>query len=159
MLKRYFMFVTGASRHCTGLPGGVRPGTGGEPPGALPPTLPPPGPPPLRHRLLRDEPDHHRPPVRPDLALLGRGHCAGLPLALRPRHVQDRELGHHHEHVRKRFLPHGDERDPVPLPGYVPEDEQPQDRHGPRQVGQFGHLGGLSGGHAAPRFLLHHRSG
>lgn len=55
----YNLCLTGASPHCHGLPGGVRPGAGGEPLGSLSSPLPPPGPPPLRHRLLRDESDHH----------------------------------------------------------------------------------------------------
>lgn len=135
------------------------PGACGKPPGALPAPLPPPWPATLLHRLLRDEPGADGPPVRPHLAFLGRGHSAGLPLAFRPGHVQDRELRHHPEHVRQRVLPHHHERDPLPLPGLLSEDGQPEDGYCSGQMGQFNHLDGVTGGHTASCFLLHHSSG
>lgn len=153
------LLQTGASSDCPGLPGGVCPGAGRKHPGTLSTALPWPSSPPLFHRLLRDEPGSHRPPVCPHPAVLGLGHVAGLPLAIWPSHVQDRELGHHAQHVRQRLLPHCHERDPLPLAGDLAEDGASHGCRGSCQVGQFGHLDGVTGGDAAPCSILHHSSG
>ncbi|KAK1805948.1 hypothetical protein P4O66_012990 [Electrophorus voltai] len=79
-----------------------------------------------KHQLLRHGPCSHRPAVRSHAALLGRGYGAGLPLPAWQSHAQNRQLRHHHEHVRQRLLPAGHERGSVLFRHLVAEDAQPE---------------------------------
>ncbi len=90
--------------------GGVRGGSGGQPAGLLPHESPA-GEEEIHDQLLHHESGGHGLPVRPHAALLGRGHGAGLHLAVWTRHVQGGGHGDRDERVRERLLPHRYERD------------------------------------------------
>jgi len=111
----------------------------------------------ILHQLVRNLFGAHGPAVRADSAVLGGGERAGLHVAVRQSHVQDRLLRDGHEHVRQRVFPHRYERDALLVARLRAQGQAAAAALLPRAVHRRLHLDCRCVRRAAARGFLHDR--